>query len=165
MGLGTYPMDFRPWDAIGFTFQGGIIAFLDINKAATLRVHCVYRGRYAHLQIMAQTHWRLLRRPLYFAGIISWKRKGKQGQTFSTLFFPFYLSFQSLFVIYERYWKFQARDLKLPFCLLDFLQFNSLQWRHFMQTFHWRAHTAVQFQCTYGYKEIIPLIMSLCNVH
>ena len=70
-GLGTYPMDGRPWDAISFTFQGGIIAFLDVNKAATLRVHCVYRGRYAHLQIMAQTHWRLLRRPLYFARIIS----------------------------------------------------------------------------------------------
>ena len=77
--LGTYPMDGRPWDAISFTFQGGIIAFLDVNKAATLRVHCVYRGRYAHLQIMAQTHWRLLRRPLYFARIISWKSKKRSN--------------------------------------------------------------------------------------
>ena len=66
-------MDSRPWDAISFTFQGGIIALFDVNKAATLRVHGHHRGRDAHLQIMAQSHWRLLGRPLHFARIIAYQ--------------------------------------------------------------------------------------------
>ena len=35
----TYPMDSGPWDTISFAFQGGIIAFLDINKATSLGVN------------------------------------------------------------------------------------------------------------------------------
>ena len=66
-------MDSGPWDTISFTFQGGIIALLDVNKAATLRVHGHHRGRDAHLQIMAQSHWRLLGRPLHFARIIAYQ--------------------------------------------------------------------------------------------
>ena len=69
----THPMDSRPWDAISFTFQGGIIALFDVNKAATLRVHGHHRRRDAHLQIMAQSHWRLLWRPLHFARIIAYQ--------------------------------------------------------------------------------------------
>ena len=66
-------MDSRPWDAIGFAFQGGIIAFFDVDEAATLSVDGHDRGRNAHLQIVTESQRGFLGRPLHFARIIAYQ--------------------------------------------------------------------------------------------
>jgi hypothetical protein len=66
----TYPMNGGPGNAVCLTFQGRIIAFLDVNEAP-LGVDGGHRRRDPNLQVMGDGHGRLLRRPFDLTSVIS----------------------------------------------------------------------------------------------